>query len=144
MTEPLALTDQERVEHAARVFSDLLREHKLAGFFAISAETHGTHALEFGHAPWLRLSVEEDGEGHFIGFRVRSKLDDYLARGLSEDAARMQQQREIEYTMNALDHIASTGSPMCIVMLQMLGNLRQRFGAETTSKRVGDATGKLQ
>lgn len=144
MTEPLALTDQERVELAARVFIDLMREHKLAGFFAISAQTHGTHGLLFEHAPWLRLATVEDAEGVFLGFHVRSKLDEYLARGMSESDARAQQQREIEFTINVLDHIATTASPMCIVMLEVAAKLRDRFGSVTTSKRVGDASGKLQ
>ena len=144
MSSGIELNDQERCELAARVIRDLLREHQLAGFFMVAAPTHATHSLELETAPWLRVSLDEDAHGAVRGVRVRSKLDEYLARGLAEDDARTVQRREMEYTISALDFIAMQAAPVSMLLLQALIELRERFDAQTTSTRVGDAGGKLQ
>jgi len=140
----IELTDQERVELAARAFQDLLKEHQLAGFFMVCAPTHATHSLSLDAAPWLRLSLEEDDAGAIRGFRVRSKLEEYQARGLPEDEARALQKREMEYTISAIDFIALQAAPVSMLLLKALTVLRERFDSQTTSTRVGDAGGKLQ
>lgn len=144
MSDIIELTDQERCEHVARVIEQLLREHQLAGFFMVCAPTHGTHALTFDSAPWLRLSIETHDDGAFSGIRIRSKLDEYMARGLSERDARACQEREMNYTINAIDHIATQAGPISILLLELLQKLRARIHIETTIEHVGDAEGKLR
>jgi hypothetical protein len=140
----IELTDQERCELVARMVEDLLREHQLAGFFMVAAPTHATHGLLLDSAPWLRLTLEQGADGAVRGFRVRSKIEEYKARGLPEEEARALQKREMEYTISAIDFIALQAAPVSMLLLQALTVLRERFDSQTTSTRVGDAGGKLQ
>ncbi|SCK49434.1 hypothetical protein VAR608DRAFT_4924 [Variovorax sp. HW608] len=142
MTEPLTLTDQERVEHVARMMRELLTEHRLAGCFFLSAPTHCADAIMFDTAPWLRLKLETDDEGVTIGARMRSKLDEYRARGLAEAEARAAQGADISATINTLDFLAVHMAQFSMVVLQLASQTQQHFGSVTTSERVGDAWGR--
>lgn len=135
------MTDQEKTELVARTIDQLCKEHGLAAMYFVSAPTHATHALRFETAPWCKLEMVEFPDGSFKGFHVVSKVGDYIASGLSEDEARVKQQREMEYTINALDHFGGMGGQVSMIALEALKHLTERFGAQTTSRRVGDADG---
>jgi hypothetical protein len=135
------MTDQEKTEFVARTIDQLCEEHGLAAMYFVCAPTHATHALRFDTAPWCRVKMIEESDGKFVGFRVKSHHAEYVARGLSEDDARAQQQRDMEYTISMLDHFGGQGGPAAAVALSLLHELNTRFGAHTTSRRVGDAGG---
>lgn len=136
------MTDQEKCELVAREFGKLMEEHGLVGFFVACAPTHATHSLLLESAPWIRLKVEEEpGTGEMAGIRIISKLDDYIAKGLTREEAAVRQNQEMGYTINALDALASQSGPMGILTIQLLEVLKSRFDIKTTSTRVGDATG---
>lgn len=136
------MTDQEKTELVARTIDQLCKEHGLAAMYFISAPTHGTHALRFETAPWCRVEMVEHDDGSFKGFHVVSKHEEYMAQGLSDEDARAQQKRDMEYTISMLDHFGGQGGQVSMIALEVLGLLNKRFEAITTSKRVGDAGGK--
>lgn len=143
MTDPLALTDQERVELVARQVNALLHEHQLAGYFLVCAPTHATHGLVLDEsAPWLRIAIDARPDGQIRGIRVRSQVKDYMAGGMTESAARALQQQQMEYTISALDFLAMQTAPVAMLTLKALDHLREKFDPVTTGKRVGDAWGK--
>jgi len=135
------MTDQEKCEHVAREFGRLCEEHGLAGLFVACAPTHATHSLLLESAPWMRLRMITDKDGVMEGIRILSKLDEYRERGLAEDDAKVLQNEEMGYTINALDAITMNSGPVALLCTQILDALRKRFDIETTSTRVGDATG---
>lgn len=142
MTEPLALTDQERVEHVARMVRTLLAEHELAGSFFLSAPTHCAEALMFDTAPWLRLKLQTDSDGSIVGARMRSKLGEYKARGLDDGAARKAQAHDVTSTINTLDFLGLHMGQFAMVTLSLLRQVQEHFGSVTTEERVGDAWGR--
>ena len=139
--QPLSLTDRERVELVARQVRDLLVDNKLAGAFFLSAPTHCTDALMFDTAPWLRVRLEVDSEGAAIGARIRSKVDEYRALGVSEDQARAAQGKDIEATINTLDFLGVSMGKFSMLVLQLYQQVQKHFDSTTTSERVGDAWG---
>jgi hypothetical protein len=138
---PLQVTDQDRTELVARQIRALLQEHQLAGLFMISAPEHCTYGLMLETAPWLRMAMVHDAEGAVVGIRVKSKLDEYLARGLSEEEAKAQQLREIGFTINVLDFFSCQSQPLVYLATQALELVRAKFDTVTTDARVGDAWG---
>lgn len=142
MTEPLALTDKDRIEVVARMVRALLAEHQIAGCFFLSAPTHCADAIMFDTAPWLRLSLEHDEDLVMIGARMRSKLKEYKARGLTEDDAKLAQQHDIKATINTLDFLGSQMGQFAMVVLQLHEQVKKHFGSVTTTERVGDAWGR--
>lgn len=142
MTEPLALTDQERVELVARMVRDLLAKYQLAGTFFLSAPTHCADAIMFDTAPWLCLRLEVDSEGLMIGARMRSKREEYRERGLSEIEAKAAQEHDIAATINTLDFLGRHMGEFAVVAMQLCGQARDHFGALTVEDRVGDAWGR--
>jgi hypothetical protein len=142
MTEPLTLTDQERVELVARQVRALLTEHKLAGCFFVCAPAHCADAIMFDTAPWLRLKLETDHEGLTVGARMRSKLNEYRDRGLTEDEAKLMQQRDIEATISTLDFLGMQMGQFSMVILELYGQAKKHFDSVTTGERVGDAWGR--
>ena len=96
----------------------------------------------FETAPWLRLKLETDDEGRTIGIRMRSKLDEYRERGLSESDAKAAQELDVTSTISTLDFIGSRMAELAMVALQLHMGVRKHFDAKTTSERVGDAFGK--
>lgn len=137
-----ALNDRDSTEHVARTIDELCKAHGLAAMYFISAPTHATHALRFETAPWCRVEMVEFPDGSFKGFHVKSKLADYMTGGFNEADARVLQQRDMEYTISMLDHFGGIGGQVSMIALEALKLLTERFGAQTTSHRVGDAGGK--
>jgi hypothetical protein len=135
------MTDQEKCELVAREFGALMEKHELAGMFVACAKTHATHSLLLESAPWVRLKIEDDESGAMIGIRIKSKIDDYLAAGLTKEVAETRQNQEMGYTINMLDMLSSQIGPVALLSIQMIEALEKRFHIKTTSKRVGDATG---
>jgi hypothetical protein len=136
------MTDQEKCELVARAFGVLMEEHGLAGFFIACAPTHSTHSLLLESAPWIRVKMVEDNDGAIMGVRILSKLDDYIAQGLTPEIAETRQQSEMAFTINALHAIATQASPVGLLTLEMLEKLRQKFSFITIDQRVGNATGE--
>jgi hypothetical protein len=139
--EQQQLTDQEKCELVAREFGALVEKHGLVGFFVACAPTHSTHSLLLESAPWVRLKMEDAPDGSLRGIRVISKLDDYIAQGLTKEVAETRRMNEMAYTINALDAIALQAGPVSILMLQLLEILQRKFDFKVQSTRVGDATG---
>lgn len=136
------ITDQDKVEAVTRMVRDACEEHGLVAAVFLCAPTHATHALLLDLAPWSRIAIVEDAEGAFQGLRIRSKLDEYKARGMTETEALAAQRADMEATINTLDHIGVQAGQTAMLALEAARMLTQKFGAETQSVRVGEAWGK--